>query len=90
MGAYVLASALRATRGDHHAAFHRCESAMRNFVAQNQKIAAEGSKMLIPKTPTGLWLRNQSFRLLPHLSKLPGLPRNLERAANAIDLDDHT
>lgn len=48
VGAYVLARVLRATRGDHHAAFHRCESAMRNFVAQNQKIAAEGSKMLIP------------------------------------------
>ncbi|MGW1676644.1 FAD-dependent monooxygenase [Saccharopolyspora sp. NPDC002376] len=89
VGAYVLARELHAANGDHLAAFRGYEREMRNFVALNQKIATDGAKMLIPKTGAGLWLRNQMFRLLPYLPKTATLSKNIERAANAIDLPDH-
>ncbi|MER5392389.1 FAD-dependent monooxygenase [Saccharopolyspora sp. NPDC002686] len=88
VGAYVLARELHAADGDHHWAFRAYEREMRNFVALNQKIATDGAKTLIPKTRTGLWLRNQMFRLMPHLPKTAALSKNVERAANAIDLRD--
>ncbi|MDA3628280.1 FAD-dependent monooxygenase [Saccharopolyspora sp. WRP15-2] len=88
VGAYVLARELHAADGDHHWAFRAYEREMRNFVALNQKIATDGAKTLIPKTRTGLWLRNQMFRLMPHLPKTATLSKNVERAANAIDLRD--
>ncbi|MDA3643376.1 FAD-dependent monooxygenase [Saccharopolyspora indica] len=86
VGAYVLARELHAANGDHRAAFRGYEHRMRNFVTQNQQFVNDGGRMLIPKTSTGLWLRNQMFRLMHHLPTTAGLSKNLERAANAIDL----
>ncbi|MEU6268413.1 FAD-dependent monooxygenase [Saccharopolyspora shandongensis] len=89
VGAYVLAGELLAADGDHRIAFRRYEAEMRDFVTQNQNIAAEGAKALIPKTATGLWLRNQMFRLMSHFPQLNGLSKGIQNAANAIDLRDY-
>ncbi|MEV0704242.1 FAD-dependent monooxygenase [Saccharopolyspora sp. NPDC050389] len=89
VGAYVLAGELLAADGDHQTAFRRYEAEMRNFVTQNQGVATDGAKALIPKTATGLWLRNQMFRLMRHFPQLNGMSKGIQNAANAIDLRDY-
>ncbi|MFI0468222.1 MULTISPECIES: FAD-dependent monooxygenase [Saccharopolyspora] len=89
VGAYVLAGELLAADGDHRTAFRRYEAEMRNFVTQNQNVATEGAKTLIPKTATGLWLRNQVFRLMSHFPQLNGMSKGIQNAANAINLRDY-
>ncbi|MEU5850857.1 FAD-dependent monooxygenase [Saccharopolyspora shandongensis] len=89
VGAYVLAGELLAADGDHRIAFGRYEAEMRDFVTQNQNLATEGAKALIPKTASGLWLRNQMFRLMSHFPQLNGLSKGVQNAANAIDLRDY-
>ncbi|MER7080908.1 2-polyprenyl-6-methoxyphenol hydroxylase [Saccharopolyspora kobensis] len=88
VGAYVLAAALGAADGDHRSAFRRYEAEMRDYVTANQRIATDGAKTLIPTSRTGLWMRNQMLRLLPHLPKSITFSKTLERAANAIDLPE--
>ncbi|MGP4017996.1 FAD-dependent monooxygenase [Saccharopolyspora sp. 5N708] len=89
VGAYLLAGELFAAGGDHHVAFRRYQAEMRNYVALNQKMATDGAKTLIPKTRSGLWLRNQLFRLLPYLPKANTLSKDIRRAANAVDLREY-
>ncbi|WP_190821748.1 FAD-dependent monooxygenase [Saccharopolyspora pogona] len=89
VGAYVLAGELLATDGDHRTAFRRYEAEMRNYVTLNQKIATDGAKTLIPKTATGLWLRNQAFRVMRYLPRASGLPKEIQHAANAISLREY-
>jgi 2-polyprenyl-6-methoxyphenol hydroxylase-like FAD-dependent oxidoreductase len=89
VGAYLLAGELFAADGDHRTGFRRYEEGMRNFVTLNQKIATDGAKTLIPKTATGLWLRNQTFRLMRYLPKASGLSKGIERAANAVDIREY-
>ncbi|PSK98348.1 2-polyprenyl-6-methoxyphenol hydroxylase-like FAD-dependent oxidoreductase [Murinocardiopsis flavida] len=86
VGAYVLAGELKAAGGDHTAAFPRYEARMRGFVRANQDIAGDGLKVLAPRTPAGVWLRNQAFRAAPIAARFGGLIDKVHSAANAIDL----
>ncbi|MDI2028627.1 FAD-dependent monooxygenase [Saccharopolyspora sp. TS4A08] len=86
VGAYVLAAELRDSEGNHSLAFDRYENRMRDFVRQNQKLAPDGAKILIPKTRASLHLRNGLLRLAPHLPKSITVLQQTQTAANAIDL----
>lgn len=89
VGAYLLAGELFAADGDHRTAFRRYEEGMRNYVTLNQKIATDGAKTLIPNTSTGIWLRNQTFRLMRYLPKINKVSKSIERAANAVDIREY-
>ncbi|GAA2468128.1 FAD-dependent monooxygenase [Winogradskya humida] len=60
VGAYLLARNL----GDSSA----YEQAMRGYVTRTQTLG-RGAAMILPRTGTELWLRNQAFRLMPLLSR---------------------
>ncbi|MEZ0365677.1 FAD-binding domain [Mycobacterium sp. pUA109] len=66
--AYVLAGELNAAGGDHREAFHRYEKMLRPLIEAKQRSARSFASAFAPKTPLGLWTRNQA-------SKLLGVPR---------------
>jgi 2-polyprenyl-6-methoxyphenol hydroxylase-like FAD-dependent oxidoreductase len=67
IGAYLLAGELKAADGDHRIAFARYEDQLRHYVELGQQGPPGGEKMFLPKTKWGIWLRNQSIRVLPHM-----------------------
>lgn len=71
--AYVLAGELARNAGNYLQAFGTYESRLRPFVDGKQKSARAFAKSFTPRTPLGLWLRNQATRLMA----LPGVPRLL-------------
>lgn len=86
VGAFVLAAELRDAAGDHAVAFQRYQDRMRGLVRKNQKLALDGARVLVPKSMTGIRLRNSAFRLA---QRAPGVWRfagKARRAANAITL----
>ncbi|MCH5583688.1 FAD-dependent monooxygenase [Shimazuella sp. AN120528] len=94
VGAYVLAGELASSSGDHHLAFTRYESKMRNFVQKNQQLALDLIDDFIPKSKTQIFFRSQMIRLLPYLPGkkliLGKMLDQVEQAANAIFLEDYT
>jgi 2-polyprenyl-6-methoxyphenol hydroxylase-like FAD-dependent oxidoreductase len=64
VGAYVLAGELKTANGDYEGAFARYEAAMREFVAEAQKMA-EGVSWFIPKTRMKLWLSKKMWSWMP-------------------------
>ena len=90
VGAYVLASELRAADGDHRDAFARYQQRMQDFVERNQQIATGNAKRFTPASRRQIWLQNQGIRALPYM---PGknwvlslATRGVKEAANAITL----
>jgi 2-polyprenyl-6-methoxyphenol hydroxylase-like FAD-dependent oxidoreductase len=90
VGAYVLASELRAADGDQREAFARYQQRMQDFVEVNQQIATGNAKRFTPTTRRQIWLQNQGIRALPYL---PGknwilslATKGVKEAANAITL----
>ncbi|GAA2047463.1 FAD-dependent monooxygenase [Catenulispora yoronensis] len=83
VGAYRLAGELAAADGDHRVAFPRFEAAHRPLVARSQQIGPNVGVM-IPRTETGLRLRNALVRL-PVLKAAASLERRM-RARNARPL----
>ena len=90
VGAYVLASELRAADGDHRDAFARYQQRMQEFVERNQQIANGNAKRFTPASRRQIWLQNQGIRALPYM---PGknwilslATRGVKQAANAITL----
>ena len=90
VGAYVLASELRAADGDHRDAFARYQQRMQDFVERNQQIATGNAKRFTPTSRRQIWLQNQGIRALPYM---PGknwilslATRGVKEAANAITL----
>jgi 2-polyprenyl-6-methoxyphenol hydroxylase-like FAD-dependent oxidoreductase len=90
VGAYVLASELRAADGDHRDAFARYQRRMQDFVERNQRIATGNAKRFTPTSRRQIWLQNQGIRALPYM---PGknwilslATRGVKEAANAITL----
>ncbi len=61
---YVLAGELHRTGGDYSAAFRNHENRLRVFVEGKQKAAEDFASSFVPKTPVGIWLRNQATRLM--------------------------
>lgn len=90
VGAYVLASELRAADGDHRGAFAGYQQRMQDFAERNQQIAAGNAKRFTPASRRQIWLQNQGMRVLPYM---PGknwvlslATRGVKEAANAITL----
>ena len=67
VGAYVLASELRAADGDHRHAFGRYQQRMQDFVERNQQIANGNAKRFTPTSRRQIWLQNQGIRALPYM-----------------------
>ena len=90
VGAYVLASELRAADGDYGDAFARYQRRMQDFVDRNQQIATGNAKRFTPANRRQIWLQNQGIRALPYM---PGknwilslATKGVKEAANAITL----
>jgi 2-polyprenyl-6-methoxyphenol hydroxylase-like FAD-dependent oxidoreductase len=90
VGAYVLASELRAAGGDHRKAFAGYQRRMQDFVERNQRIATGNASRFTPGSRRQIWLQNQGIRALPYM---PGknwilslATRGVKEAANAIML----
>jgi 2-polyprenyl-6-methoxyphenol hydroxylase-like FAD-dependent oxidoreductase len=90
VGAYVLASELRAADGDYGDAFARYQRRMQDFVERNQQIAIGNAKRFIPANRRQIWLQNQGIRALPYM---PGknwilslATKGVTEAASAVTL----
>ena len=81
--AYVLAGELARHDGDHAAAFAAYERRLRQFVEGKQKAARAFAGSFTPRTALGVWLRNQSTRLMA----VPGLPDLLMSAQLRDDFE---
>uniref|UniRef100_I2PX46 2-polyprenyl-6-methoxyphenol hydroxylase-like oxidoreductase n=1 Tax=Desulfovibrio sp. U5L TaxID=596152 RepID=I2PX46_9BACT len=62
--ASVLAGKLHRAEGDHRVAFLNYERRLRSFVEGKQRSAQSFASTLVPRTPLGVWFRNQTTRLL--------------------------
>jgi 2-polyprenyl-6-methoxyphenol hydroxylase-like FAD-dependent oxidoreductase len=86
--AYVLAGELAKAGGRHDEAFANYEALLRPFIATKQKGAERFSAAFAPKTPVGLFVRNQIIRACA----IPGLARfALSRdIADSLRLPDYS
>ena len=86
--AYVLAGELAKAGGRHDEAFANYEALLRAFIATKQKGAERFSAAFAPKTPVGLFVRNQIIRACA----IPGLARfALSRdIADSLRLPDYS
>ena len=69
--AYVLAGELAKAGGRHDVAFREYEAFLRAYIGRKQAGAARFGGALAPKTPAGLWFRNQVMNAFA----IPGLAR---------------
>jgi 2-polyprenyl-6-methoxyphenol hydroxylase-like FAD-dependent oxidoreductase len=94
VGAYVLASELRASDGDHRDAFARYQQRMRDFVERNQQIATGNAKRFTPTSQRQIRLQNLGIRALPYMPGkkwvLSQATKGVTEAANAITLPSPT
>jgi 2-polyprenyl-6-methoxyphenol hydroxylase-like FAD-dependent oxidoreductase len=67
--AYVLATELAHTPGDHAAAFARYEARLRGFVEAKQAAARRFAASFAPHTALGVWFRDKAVQLM----NIPGL-----------------
>lgn len=89
MAAYVLAGELGVAGGDHHTAFARYEAEVRPGAEAGLKQAKNAGSFLAPKTAKGIWLRNQSHRLLTSRPMRGQLEKMTAKAANVLTLKDY-
>src|SRR5579863_7499229 len=64
LGAYVLASELRAAPGEHARAFAAYEQKLQSFMLRQQQIAAKFAGSFTPKTSVGLFVRDCVVNLM--------------------------
>jgi 2-polyprenyl-6-methoxyphenol hydroxylase-like FAD-dependent oxidoreductase len=85
--AYVLAGELRRAGGEHAPAFAAYEARLRGFIEGKQKSARAFAAYFAPRTPLGVFIRNQATRLMaaPGVAKLM-LGRNI---GDDIELPDY-
>ncbi len=62
--AYVLAGELNRAGHDYRTAYRRYELLLRPLVEGRQKSARYFAAALVPKSPLGVWLRNQVTRMM--------------------------
>jgi 2-polyprenyl-6-methoxyphenol hydroxylase-like FAD-dependent oxidoreductase len=89
MAAYVLAGELSSAGGDHEAAFARYEAAVRPAAEAGAKQAKNTGPFLAPRTARGLWLRNQSHRMLTTRVFSGVFEKMTLQAANTLTLQDY-
>jgi 2-polyprenyl-6-methoxyphenol hydroxylase-like FAD-dependent oxidoreductase len=63
-GAYILAGELKLAGGDHSIAFAKYERALHPLIERKQRAAQKFAKSFVPKTRTGIFVRNQVTRLM--------------------------
>ena len=90
VGAYVLASELRAADGDYRDAFAGYQRRLRDFVERNQQIATGNAKRFTPTSRRQIWLQNQGIRAMPYMPGknwiLSQATKGVKEAANAVTL----
>lgn len=64
VGAYILAGELKLAKGNYITAFNEYEKLLKPFMDKKQKSAQSFAKSLVPKSNFGIWLRNQTFKLM--------------------------
>ncbi len=64
VAAYILAGELYKAKGNYPLAFARYQELFAPFVAGKQKSAQQFASSFVPKTPLGLWFRNQLMKML--------------------------
>ena len=93
VGAYVLAGELAAARGDHHIAYARYETEMREFVEQNQRLAPGNLKGMVLRSQSQIWFQTRMVRMLPYMpwkNLIVGrVTQAIHKAATAITLKDY-
>lgn len=63
-GAYILAGELKEAKGDYKKAFERYETIFKPFMNKKQQAAQSFAKSFVPKSNSGIWLRNMAFKLM--------------------------
>ena len=86
VGAYVLAGELRKAPDHPAAAFAAYEAAMRNFVAEAQKMA-ESVSWFVPQTRLKLWLSNRMWSWMPQSTLRQLMIEEPARVAGLVSLD---
>lgn len=89
MAAHVLAGELHAAGGDHTLAFPRYEAQVRPAAEAGAKQAKGTGPFLAPRTARGLWLRNQSHRMLTTRAFSGVFDKMTLKAANTLKLKDY-
>lgn len=88
IGAYLMAHQL-AEHADPVVALRAWEGGFRENVAQNQRLATSGMKVLVPTSRAAIAARNQALRFMPVITRLGvGFGKEIERASRAIALPD--
>jgi 2-polyprenyl-6-methoxyphenol hydroxylase-like FAD-dependent oxidoreductase len=88
IGAFLLAHHL-AEESDPATAFDLWERQFRPNVELNQSLATDGMSTLLPASRLGVFMRNQSMRVLPLLARFGrGFGGRVERASRAVTLPD--
>jgi 2-polyprenyl-6-methoxyphenol hydroxylase-like FAD-dependent oxidoreductase len=88
IGAYLLTHQL-AAESDPATAFDLWEKGFRPNVELNQALATDGMSTLLPASRLGVFMRNQSMRVLPVLAGFGrGFGGRIERASRAVTLPD--
>ncbi|HET8963136.1 MAG TPA: FAD-dependent monooxygenase [Chitinophagales bacterium] len=64
VGAYILAGELKEAKGDYIQAFEQYENLFKPFMEKKQKSAQSFAKSFVPKSNSGIWLRNFVFKLM--------------------------
>lgn len=87
ISAYLLAGELARANGRYNEAFDSYEARLRDFIAAKQRGAERFAAAFAPRTPWGLWFRNQIVRMfaLPSLARL-AVGRDL---ADRLSLPDY-
>jgi 2-polyprenyl-6-methoxyphenol hydroxylase-like FAD-dependent oxidoreductase len=89
VGAYVLAGELAAADGDHQRAFASYERALRDYVGKGQQLAKGNVIGLIPPSHRQIRMRNLFIRMLPYLPWRGLVVGGVQKAANAITIEDY-
>ena len=88
IGAFLLAHHL-GEGSDPTTAFDLWETEFRPIVELNQALATDGMSTLLPASRLGIFMRNQTMRVLPVLARLGrGFGGRIERASRAVTLPD--
>ncbi|RZQ61697.1 FAD-dependent monooxygenase [Amycolatopsis suaedae] len=88
VGAYVLAGELAAAGGDHEVAFPRYQSALAEYVRENQKPMPGGLKAFLPRTRPGIALRNLVSRAML-AGPWRGMVTGMQAKSEAVTLRDY-
>jgi 2-polyprenyl-6-methoxyphenol hydroxylase-like FAD-dependent oxidoreductase len=88
IGAFLLAYHL-GDASDPATALDLWETQFRSNVEVNQALATDGLSTLLPASRLGIFMRNQSMRVLPVLARFGrGFGGRIERASRAVTLPD--